>query len=310
MTSFCFKGQAFGLQFCGNRPLPEMSSSLEASVVSPSISLDWLDSGLSDSAEPEGAASLHFSDGIFALQIPGVASYQVTTDRIAITPQPNADDRSVRAFLFGSAIGALLQLRGLMVLHGSAIALPTGEAAVFCGHSTAGKSTLAAALAARGYPALADDVTAIRFDADGRAWCLPGLARTKLWRDALETLGLSSRTTASTRVLPDIDKHSIHLTTSAEPARLRRFYELQTAEGGTLGFGPVQGMDKVNLLLNHAYRPANLKLMDRQSTLLRQAAMLAPQLLASRIVRPREEPTLDTIVQHLEHQWASKPDLP
>lgn len=309
MTTFCFKGQAFGLQFCGNQPLLELSGTDDASRACADITLDWLGAALPCTDKSAVAAPVHFAGDTFGLQVPGVAYYQVTPNRIAISPQPDADDRSVRAFLFGSAIGALLQLRGLMVLHGSAVALPNGEAAVFCGHSTAGKSTLAAALAAKGYAALADDLTAIRFEADGSAWCLPGLARTKLWRDALDTLGLADRTSPSTRVMPEIDKHSIHLTTSAKPARLRRFYELQTAEGGALSFSPASGMNKLNLLLNHAYRPAYLQLMDRQSTLLRQAALLAPQILASRIVRPRGEPTLDGIVRGLEQQWmpASNP---
>jgi hypothetical protein len=310
MTSYCFKGQAFGLQFCGNRPLPELSCSQEADVEIPDTILEWLDVEPPNGMGSPEAASFHFSGDTFALQVPGVARYQVTTDRITIKPQPDADDRSVRAFLFGSAIGALLQLRGLMVLHGSAVAMSDGEAAVFCGHSTAGKSTLAAALAAQGYPALADDVSAVRFDADGSAWCLPGLARTKLWRDALETLGLASRTSALTRVMPEMDKHAIHLTTSAKPARLRRFYELQTADGGGLTFSQATGMDKLNLLLNHAYRPAYLQLMGCQPTLLRQAGLLAPQILASRIVRPRGEATLDSIVQRLQQQWMSSPGLP
>jgi hypothetical protein len=254
--------------------------------------------------------SFHFSDGAFHLQVTNIASYRVTADRIVIAPEPDADDRSIRAFLFGSAIGALLQMRGLMVLHGSAIAMPDGGVAVFCGHSTAGKSTLAAALATRGHPALADDLTAVCFDADGGAWCLPGLARTKLWRDALESLGLADRTNASTRVMPEMDKHSLHLATSARPAPLRRFYELLAADGGSLTFGPATGLDKLNLLLAHTYRPAYVQALGRQPALLRKVAALAPRLKASRIVRPRGEPTLDAIVAWLEEQWASSPGNP
>lgn len=298
-------GQAFGLHFRSFHSLPELSSADCEPAPDAVVDLDWGEPAPGEPTGCFGDAAFHCSDNAFHLQIPGIASYQVTTSRIAITPEHGADDRSIRAFLFGSAIGALLQMRGLMVLHGSAIAMPDGKAAVFCGHSTAGKSTLAAALATRGHPALADDITAVRFDTDGVAWCLPGLARTKLWRDALETLGLAGRADATTRVMPEIDKHSLHLATSAEPARLRRFYELQTNEGGGVTFSPASGMDKLNLLLTHTYRPAYLQAMGRQPTLLRNAAALAPRLLANRIMRPLGQQTLDTIVSWLDQQWAS-----
>lgn len=303
-------GQAFELLFRSRHPLTELSSGAGQAAPDSAVDLDWGEPAPVGPPNPARDAPFHVSDGVFHLQVPDIASYRVTANRIAIAPEPDADDRSIRAFLFGSAIGALLQMRGLMVLHGSAVAMPDGGAAVFCGHSTAGKSTLAAALATRGHPALADDITAVRFDADGRAWCLPGLARTKLWRDALQALGLEDRADASTRVMPDMDKHSLHLATSARPAPLRRFYELQAQDGGALTFGTVTGLDKLNLLLTHTYRPAHVQAMGRQPMLLRNAATLAPRLLASRIVRPRGEPTLDAIVAWLEQQWTSSPGEP
>ena len=303
-------GDAFGLRFRSSHPLPELNCGTGEAAADSVVELDWVDDAPMSPPIPARDLPFQFSGGAFHLRVPDIAAYRVTANRIAIAPQAGADDRSIRAFLFGSAIGALLQMRGLMVLHGSAIAMPDGGAAVFCGHSTAGKSTLAAALASRGHPALADDITAVRFDADGVAWCLPGLARTKLWRDALETLGLAHRVDASTRVMPEMDKHSLHLATSARPAPLRRFYELQAADGGALTFGSATGLDKLNLLLTHTYRPAYVQVMGRQPALLRHAAALAPRLQASRIVRPRGEPTLEAIVAWLEQQWASSPSHP
>lgn len=305
MSAFAHTGQAFELRFCSNQPLSEMSPLADSAAgADEAVVIGWSSPGTAPPGGP--GVSFQASEGRFQLQVVGVAHYDIGAYRIDVAPAADADDRSVRAFLFGSAIGTLLYLRGLTVLHGSTVGLPDGSAAVFCGHSTAGKSTLAAALGARGYPVLADDITAVRVDAAGQAWCLPGLARTKLWRDALDTLGLSERTSASSRVLPHIDKHALALATAVHPLPLRRFYELQVDERAELAFAAVTGMAKLSALMSHAYRPEFVQAMGLQGALMRGAAALAPRLQMNRIVRPRATPTLDAIVAWLEGQWAGQ----
>ena len=305
MSDFAHTGQAFELRFLSNRPLPEMSPVAELRAGDdPPVLIEWAPPGTA--APPcEPGVSFQATDGRLQLQVADVASYDIAAHRIEVVPAAGADDRSVRAYLFGSAVGALLYWRGRSVLHGSTVGLPDGSAAVFCGHSTAGKSTLAAALGTRGYPVLADDITAVRVDADGQAWCLPGLARTKLWRDALDKLGLSERTSASSRVLPHIDKHALAMTTAVHALPLRRFYELQVDELGELAFAAITGMAKLHVLMSHAYRPEFVQAMGLQAALMRGSAALAPRLQVSRIVRPRHVPTLDAIVAWLEGQWAA-----
>ena len=302
MTGLEHCGLAFELCFRSNRPLPEMSACADAAGPQDEVRIDWLPASPA-AAEVGTSMSFRADDAYFHLHMPEVARYQVGFDRITVAPAEQADDRSVRAFLFGSAIGALLYRRGLTVLHGSTVELPDGSAAVFCGHSGAGKSTLAAALATRGYPVLADDVTAVRVDAAGRAWCLPGLARTKLWRDALDTLGLAERASVASRVMPHIDKHALSMSTATRAAPLRRFYELQAVDGAALAFASVTGMAKVSMLMSHAYRPEFVQAMGLQGELLRGTAALAPGLRVARIQRPRQASTLEAIVTWLEQQW-------
>ena len=88
-------------------------------------------------------------------------------------------------FLLGSAVGALLIQRGMLVLHGNALERD-GQAIVCLGHSGAGKSTLAYALMQQGWRLLADDLVAIT--PDGQV--LPGIPRIKLWHDAAKAFGL------------------------------------------------------------------------------------------------------------------------
>lgn len=295
-------GWAFGIRFCSTLAFTEIGPEALPHAGDDTTAIEWQDTPTGHESDSDDLQWMD-ADGAFQLRVPGIARFAVTPRRITVHPAPGADERSVRTFLFGSAVGALLQLRGLTVLHGSAVGMPDGGAAVFCGPSTAGKSTLAAALAARGHPALADDITAIRLDANGQGWCLPGLARTKLWRDALQHLGLEHRAGDGTRVMPDIDKHSLSVVTADKPMPLRRFYELQALAGGELSVKPVAGIAKLNTLLSHAYRPRFLQVMGRQADLLRSAAALVPRLQMSRIQRPRQGQTLDAIVAQLEAQW-------
>ena len=97
----------------------------------------------------------------------------------------NVSDQDLRTFLLGSAFGALLIQRGMLVLHGNALERD-GHAIVCLGQSGAGKSTLAYALMEQGWRLLADDLVAITPDGE----VLPGIPRIKLWHDAAEAFGL------------------------------------------------------------------------------------------------------------------------
>jgi hypothetical protein len=81
-------------------------------------------------------------------------------------PEPVLARADAEAYLTGPVLGTLLRLRGILALHGSAIVGARGAVA-FLGASGVGKSTLAAAFAARGCPVLADDVVAFQ---ETRGW--------------------------------------------------------------------------------------------------------------------------------------------
>jgi hypothetical protein len=118
--------------------------------------------------------------------VPNVARFLVQDgNSIRIDPEPGADDDSLRLFLLGSALGALLMQRGYLVLHGNAIRV--GNQCLVCvGDPGAGKSTLAAGFMQRGYAVLADDVVPV----DEGCRALPGFPRIKLWQDAVDKLGI------------------------------------------------------------------------------------------------------------------------
>lgn len=89
-------------------------------------------------------------------------------------------------YLLGSICGFVLRLRGVTSLHASAIAI--GELAVaVTGPAGAGKSTTAAAFAARGNAILSDDVVALVDSKDG-VRVRPAYPHLRLWPDAVQAL--------------------------------------------------------------------------------------------------------------------------
>ena len=87
-------------------------------------------------------------------------------------------------YLCGPILGLVLRLRGSLAFHASAVQF--GAAAIgFVGPHGAGKSTLAAALAARGCAIVTDDVLHVR--REGSAWLAePFASMLKLWPDGAE----------------------------------------------------------------------------------------------------------------------------
>src|SRR5262249_29493195 len=74
-------------------------------------------------------------------------------NEILIAPAPSSDSE-IGVYLLGTAFGVLCHQRGIPPLHASAIDVADGCVA-FVGGTGAGKSTLVAALAARGHQVIA-----------------------------------------------------------------------------------------------------------------------------------------------------------
>lgn len=97
---------------------------------------------------------------------PNVGRFYLEAGRgVRIEVAPGVPEATWRAFLVGPVLSLLLYQRGFLVLHASAVALRDGAgqwgAVGFVGRSGEGKSTMAAALHARGHRVMSDDVIAV-----------------------------------------------------------------------------------------------------------------------------------------------------
>lgn len=216
---------------------------------------------LGEIAVPEGCAGYSPTPDGTLLTIPQLGRYLIRDGReIVVDVIAGADERRLRLFLLGSALGALLHQRGLMPLHANAVVID-GAAVAFCGHSGAGKSTMAAWFHDRGAPILADDVCVIGFDEQGRGVANPGIPRLRLWREALEASGRLAE--AYERSFQDIDKYDVPtlISAPAEAVRLAAVYLLDRAPPGAERsvVERLSGVAAVDALVSNTYRGGYLR---------------------------------------------------
>jgi hypothetical protein len=235
---------------------------------------------------------------VIGLHVPDLASYLVRGGReILVDAADDADPRTVRLFLLGTVMGALMVQRGHLVLHGNAFRV--GDAcAVVVGHSGSGKSTLAAELQRRGHDVLSDDVVPV--DRHGNA--LPGYPRIKLWEDAVTRLGVDA--SGLERVARAVDKFELPIErVRSEPLPLRWVYVLERHHGTELEITPARGMETFGLLHEHTYRNELVHGDQAIREHLALCAAVAGRVRVSRVARPARtmtaEATADAILSDI-----------
>lgn len=128
--------------------------------------------------------------GDYLLVLPGTGRVLVRNGS-EITVEPEADAPNMSAILTGPVQAVLWHQRGLLPLHASVIVI-RGRAVALCGCGAAGKSTIAAVLAAAGHGVIADDIGIVDARSNKETLVPPGCARLQLWPDALAELGVAT----------------------------------------------------------------------------------------------------------------------
>ncbi|MCM8558318.1 hypothetical protein [Sphingomicrobium sediminis] len=242
------------------------------------------------------------ADGSVTFRLEGI-SYVVTDgNHIDIAAPPETDPADIRIWLLGTVISALLLQRGLLVLHANAVAFGDDEAAAFLGASGDGKSTLAAALSARGRRVLCDDLLAVDVDNDGAAWVRPGIPRVKVGPTAAAVLGIDL--SDAPRVAADIDKYQMPLDRSADWDKRYRLTRLYRLEQGELDIAPAQGRAMGALVIDNIFRPMLDADMAGQAGRFSKAMAMANTARGFTFSRPFDLETLalstDTLEAHLD----------
>jgi hypothetical protein len=187
--------------------------------------------------------------------------------RVVVEMEPGARESDMRTYLLGSGLGTILHQRGLVPLHVSAVLTPSGAIA-FTGPPGAGKSTMAATLNAEfGWPLVCDDV-AVLSQRDSAVLIESGTLRCRLWKDALDRLGVPvdglepdlHRMDKYGMVKPDLFVHG--------PQRLAALFELDPAEKVPLEVRDVSGRERLTMTMRAIYRPFLVRLLQDEARVL------------------------------------------
>ena len=188
--------------------------------------------------------------------------------------------------------GALLHQRGVLPLHGSAVATPAG-AALFLGASVSGKSTLAAEFQRRGYRILTDDICAIAPGPDGASHLWPGYPRLHLWADAADKLSIALA--GLERVRPKLEKYSLPLDDfSPRSVPVSAVYGLRPVNSGGIRLTALSSEESVKEIASNVFQPKFAK----------DAPVSAAQARVSRVYRPRAPFLLEELAACLEKDFA------
>ena len=167
-------------------------------------------------------------------------------------------------YLLGPVMGFVLLLRGLVCLHASALVV-NGKAIALIGPAGAGKSTTAAAFAARGFSILAEDVVTLDDRVDG-FFVRPAYPCIRLW--PASAANLFGSCSALPPLTPNWDKRYLDLTQQSgrfetEPRPLAAIFLL--AERRDDVRAPfVEPMERAEALLSLVANTYATKLMDKQ----------------------------------------------
>jgi hypothetical protein len=234
-----------------------------------------------------------------------IARYLIKNgNEIIVEPIDRSNEPAIRLFLLGSAMGALLHQRNILPLHGSSINF-NNQAVVFTGVSGSGKSTLAAKLCEKGYPSLADDISAISFIHE-KPVLLPGIPQLKLWLDSLTKLQIEL--SGLQKVRAELEKYSYPIKNFnlIKEIAIKRIYAISIRNRGGIEFEKITGIDKFNVLKTHTYRYNFVRGMNLEVGHFKMATELASKIEICRISRESKgfeiDKLADLIIEDINRQ--------
>lgn len=232
--------------------------------------------------------------GSFHLHRGGTIVYDAAPDALA---------ESLQICLTGPALGVALQQRGALVLHAGAVQVGDGAVA-FLAESGCGKTTLTAALYARGHTLVADDVVAVTGLADGAPLVQPAIPRLKLDPDLVGPLGLGA---AMARPFHPADRRRALWAAerfAAGPLPLRRIYVLGV--GPAPAIAPLSPAEAMIAMTRHGYAQRMLGPAGTSQRLFYATARLAAMTPAFRLTRRQELAALPDLIRLVQGHYVHR----
>jgi hypothetical protein len=245
--------KAYGFSIISEINLPELPKineivdSTDLEIIFEDLSKLW--SELSDENHAFGIRK-----NIVMFEVPNVAIFSINNgNKISLSPLEEYDENLVRLYILGICMGVILMQRGILPLHGSAIAI-NGKAYAFVGNSGAGKSTLASCFLNQGYKFLSDDVIAISFSEENIPFVTPSYPNRKLWKESLNLLEMNTKEYQP--IYGRETKYSVPVTSSyySDPLPLGGVFEIVKKENKEIEFTKIEMLEQLYTLYYHTFQ--------------------------------------------------------
>ncbi|MCH6266022.1 aldolase [Neobacillus citreus] len=227
--------------------------------------------------------------------IPNLAIFMIQGgNEIFFTPFVNSNEGEIRLFILGTCMGAILQQRRILPLHGSAIEIE-GKAYAFIGDSGAGKSTLASAFLKSGFRLLTDDVIAISFSENDLLHVVPSYPQQKLWEESLNGFGIKEH-----NYLPLFSRETkyavpVHSHFSSKEIPLAGIFELVINKEEEITVQPINRLEGLHKLFYHTYRNFMIEPFGLLQWHLNRSAQLINKIKFFQLSRPTTRFTPDEL---------------
>jgi hypothetical protein len=177
--------RAFGLNIESDLSIPEfLASSVGGDIV---IRYGKVPSRINFAVDETNEYQI--SKNEFLFYIKNVAHYYIKDgELIIVEPDNGADYKSIKTYLLSTAIGMILLQRGMIPIHGSTVVIGS-QGIVFAGACGAGKSTICAEFRKNGYEFLADDISVITLNSQGKALVNASFPHQRLCKDTVNLVG-------------------------------------------------------------------------------------------------------------------------
>ncbi len=238
----------------------------------------------------------------YILNVKGVCRYYASHGKTVVFEQGEESELlSVRLFLLGTIMAAILFQRGEIPMHASAI-IKDGQLILFAGNSGVGKSTLLASLSNLGYKVFSDDVCVLKIDKDNKVTGTASYPMIKLWEDTLEKLN-NTEFNKDYKVRPQLPKFGqfFYQTFNKETIPLDKIFILSpqnTISEVTINeLGSLAVFKQLEKQVYKFQLIGNTQLRARQFGLL---SMVASQVKVYEVLRPARGSNVQILTQEIE----------
>ncbi len=277
--------KAFGLVFHSELDLPELQEGKNGEKADVYIRYGKVPELLQE-AKHEG---IYFqaAPGKLLFKMKQVAKYLVKEGReIIIENEPGADLLDVRVFIYSTILGALLQQRKLLILHGSAVEV-NGKAIIFGGVSGMGKSTLAAYFVNKKHQLVTDDIALVKQNEMKECIIHTSYPFLKLWEDTIDYFSLDKEKINLMR--NKLGKYYVPFSKGENSTfPVHSFYEIRIRNIPGLEIMPLSGFEKFAAIKSNMYRFHFIKGFELMQENFIQVNDLVNKIKIYRIYRPEQ----------------------